>query len=67
MGFVVKSSGLGFSATWLSPRSDIGTYTLGPRKTALVFSTDAEAQAAVVEAAESFKQLGVILSVESAD
>jgi hypothetical protein len=67
MRFVVKATGPGLSAVWLSPKSDIGSHTLGPRKAAVIFPTDAQARAAVVEATESLSQLGLVFSVESAD
>jgi hypothetical protein len=67
MGYVVKAAGTGFSVTWLAPARDAGSATFGPRKSAVVFQTHAEAQAAVDKAAESLGQLGMVFSVESAD
>jgi hypothetical protein len=67
MAFVVKAIGLGFNDAWLSPKSDIGAYTLGPRQTAVVFPTDADAQGAIVEATASLAMLRLVFSVESAD
>ena len=67
MRFVVKATRPGLSVVWLSPRSDIGIYTLGPRKAAVVFPTDREATAAIVEANKSLEKLAFVFSVESAD
>jgi hypothetical protein len=65
MRFVVKATGQGLPVVRLAARSDIGTYTLGPRKAAVVFPTDREAKAAIVEAIKSLEKLA--FSVESAD
>ena len=67
MRFVVKATGPGLSAVWLSPKSDIGCYTFGPRNVAVVFPTDREATAAIVEANKSLEKLAFVFSVESAD
>jgi hypothetical protein len=67
MPFVVKSTGLGFSSAWLSPRSENGSYSLGPRRDAAIFPTDTEARVAIIEAAIYLDTLGFVFSVESAE
>jgi hypothetical protein len=62
-----KVTGTGLSIAWLAPDRDAGSYTLGPRKDAVIFPTQADAQAAVVKASEAYGQLGMVSSVEFAD
>jgi hypothetical protein len=54
---------------WLAPAavSVGGTHTFGPRKTAVVFQTRTEAEAAAKKATESFRNLGMVFAVEPAD
>jgi hypothetical protein len=67
MPFVVKVTGTGFGIAWLAPDPDAGSYTFGPRKDAIIFPTQADAQAAVVKASEAYGQIGMEFSVEFAD
>ena len=67
MPFVVKVTGTGFSIMWLASNSDAGSYTFGSRKDAIIFPTQAEAQAAVVKASQAYGQIGMMFSVEFAD
>src|SRR5580704_6774763 len=68
MLFVVKAAKeLSSAASWLAPQTQSGFYTLGPRKTAAIFPTHAEARTAAEKAAQSLRQLNLIFSVEPVD
>ena len=68
MPYVVKVTGKSFSIAWLAPdAADEGSYTFGSRRDAVVYSTQADAQAAVVKASEAYGQTGMMFSVEFAD
>jgi hypothetical protein len=67
MTFFIKAAGESGSMVWLAPRSDIGVYTLGPRRVAVSFPTEADAQAALIEVNESLAQFGFAFSIEAAD
>jgi len=68
MPFVVKAAKVGSStASWLEPQLCITFHTLGPRKTAAIFPTDAEARTAADKAAKSLSPLGLVFSVEPSD
>ena len=65
MDYVVKSTGMCLGDTWLAPAS---TGSLRAARTyAVVFGTQAEAQAAADKASVSFGTLGMIFTVEAAD
>jgi hypothetical protein len=67
MPFVVKVTRTVFSSLWLAPDSGPWSYALGPRKDAIIFPTQADAQDAVAKATKTFKPLGKTFSVEPAD
>jgi hypothetical protein len=67
MPFVVKVARTVFSSLWLAPASGQWSYSLGPRKDAIVFPTQAEAQDAVVKANKTFRPIGKTFLVEPAD
>jgi hypothetical protein len=66
MGFVVKGTGRDFGVNWISPGT-AGSSTFGARKTATVFQTHVEAQAAADKAAKSYSGLGITFTVEAAE
>jgi hypothetical protein len=67
MAFVVKAAGSGFSVMWLTPDSATGFYTFGPRKDAIVFPAQTDAQDAVDKATKTFGPLSMTFTVEAAD
>ena len=66
MPFVVKGTGRDFGVNWISPGT-AGSSTFGARKSAIIFPTQAEAQAAADKAAKSYSGLGITFTVEAAD
>jgi hypothetical protein len=63
MPFVVKARTV-FSSQWLAPASGQWSYSLGPRKDAIIFPTQADAQDALAKATITFRPLGKTFSVE---
>jgi hypothetical protein len=67
MSFVVRATGQGMSAIWLSAPIAAGSHTVGPRQNAAVFPTQAAAQFAADDATKSLGSLGMTFTVEAAD
>jgi len=67
MAFVVKAAGTGFSIMWLTPDSATGSYSFGPRKDAINFPAQTDAQDAVDKATKAFAPLSMTFTVEAAD
>jgi hypothetical protein len=65
MPFLVKATGRTSGVFWLAP-APRGSQSFGPRKEAIVFRTQGEAQSAADKASKSFVTIGMIFSVESA-
>jgi hypothetical protein len=67
MPFVVRATGQGLSAIWLSAPIADGSCTVGPRRDAALFPTQAAAQFAADDATRSLGSLGMTFTAEAAD
>ena len=67
MPFVVKATGRTGNVCWLTAANAKGIRTIGIRKQADVFATDADARMAIALTAGPFKKTGMVFSVEVAD
>jgi hypothetical protein len=66
MPFVVKATGKDFGINWIAPGT-AGTSTFSARNRAVIFPTQAEAQAAADKATKSYSGLGITFTVEAAE
>jgi hypothetical protein len=67
MPFVVGVTGEGFGVMWLVPDPSQGSCSFGPRKDAIIFPMQADAQAAADRATKAFGALSIMFTVEVAD
>jgi hypothetical protein len=66
MPYVVKATGSGLGGTWLAPAPP-GFHAFGPLQIAMVFQSQAEAQAAADKASKCFGRLSMSFAVEVVD